>query len=88
VRRRLRVRRSDGPGYGQDVKLASEFVAGVLVGAGLGWGARPRGRYVAMGSDRSPAARLLRRPVLNVVRASGRMMAEAKGGDREGGGSR
>ena len=27
-----------GTGYGQAVKLASEFIAGILVGAGLGWG--------------------------------------------------
>ena len=25
-------------GYGQAMKLSSEFIAGVLVGAGLGWG--------------------------------------------------
>jgi ATP synthase protein I len=30
--------RPQGSGYGQAVKLASEFIAGILVGAGLGWG--------------------------------------------------
>lgn len=33
-----RPTRSDRSDYGQAFKLASEFVAGVLVGAALGWG--------------------------------------------------
>lgn len=33
-----RPSRSDGSQYGYAFRLASEFVAGILVGAGLGWG--------------------------------------------------
>ena len=84
--------RNDGAGYGQAVKLASEFVAGVLVGAALGWGLD----RVAGTSPWGLIGLLLLgflllgfcAGVLNVVRASGRMTAEAKGGDGEGGGSR
>ena len=32
------ARSSDRSGYALALKLASEFVAGILVGAGLGWG--------------------------------------------------
>jgi ATP synthase protein I len=35
---RARTRGTDQSGMGQAVKLSSEFVAGVVVGAGLGWG--------------------------------------------------
>jgi ATP synthase protein I len=40
ARRTTEAVRSAGQpsGFGQAVKIASEFVAGVIVGAGLGWG--------------------------------------------------
>lgn len=31
-------RRGRSPGFAQAIKVASEFVAGVVVGAGIGWG--------------------------------------------------
>lgn len=58
--------------YGQALKLASEFVAGVLVGAALGWGldrlagTSPWGLIVLLLLGFCAG-------VLNVVRAAGRM---------------
>ena len=79
--------RSEGAGYGQAVKLASEFVAGVLVGAALGWGLD----RVAGTSPWGLIGLLLLgfcAGVLNVVRAAGRMTAaDGKGSGGEGGGS-
>ena len=79
--------RGDGAGYGQAVKLASEFVAGILVGAALGWGldrlagTSPWGLigFLLLGFCAG---------VLNVVRASGRMTEEVKNSDGKGSGSR
>jgi ATP synthase protein I len=77
--------RKDGAGYGQAVKLASEFVAGILVGAGLGWGLD----RVAGTSPWGLIGLLLLgfcAGVLNVVRATGRMTAaDAKRSDGDGG---
>jgi len=73
--------RKDGAGYGQAMKLASEFVAGILVGVALGWGLdrvagiSPWGLigFLLLGFCAG---------VLNVVRASGRMTAaDAKKND-------
>jgi len=66
----------DGSGYGQAMKLSSEFIAGVLVGAALGWGidrlagTSPWGLigFLLLGFCAG---------VLNVVRASGRMTANS-----------
>jgi ATP synthase protein I len=76
--------RKDG-GYAQAVKLASEFVAGVLVGAALGWG-------IDRVAGTSPWGLIIFlllgfcAGVLNVVRAAGRMSAAgAKESDGEGG---
>jgi ATP synthase protein I len=79
--------RRDGAGYAQGVKLASEFVAGVLVGAALGWGldrvagTSPWGLigFLLLGFGAG---------VLNVVRAAGRITtADAKESDRKADGS-
>jgi ATP synthase protein I len=75
--------RSEGPGYGQAVKLASEFVAGILVGVGIGWGldrlagTSPWGLigFLLLGFCAG---------VLNVVRAAGGMTAGAKKSDGSG----
>lgn len=61
-----------GSGYAQATKLASEFIAGVLVGAALGWGLDK----VAGTSPWGLIGFLLLgfcAGVLNVVRTSGRM---------------
>jgi ATP synthase protein I len=67
---------SGSSGYGQAFKLASEFVAGVLVGAALGWGldrlagTSPWGLIVLLLLGFCAG-------VLNVVRAAGRMSGPA-----------
>ena len=78
--------RKDGAGYGQAVKLASEFVAGILVGAALGWGLD----RVAGTSPWGLIGFLLLgfcAGVLNVVRAAGRMTAAGQAKRRRDGGS-
>lgn len=74
--------RRAGTDYAQAFKLASEFVAGVLVGAGLGWGfdrlagTSPWGLIVLLLLGFAAG-------VLNVVRGAGRMSSSgaADGGD-------
>jgi ATP synthase protein I len=77
--------RSTGAGYAQAMRLATEFVAGILVGAALGWGLD----RVAGTSPWGLIGFLLLgfcAGVLNVTRAAGRMTAaDAKGRDGEGG---
>jgi ATP synthase protein I len=75
-----RPKKSDSTGYGLAMRLASEFVAGVLVGAALGWGLD----RVAGTSPWGLIGLLLLgfcAGVVNVVRASGRMAAQAGGSD-------
>ena len=76
--------RRDG-GYAQGVKLASEFVAVVLVGAALGWG-------IDRVAGTSPWGLIIFlllgfcAGVVNVVRSAGRMSAAgAKGSDDKDG---
>jgi ATP synthase protein I len=67
--------RPSGANYAQGFRLASEFVAGVLVGAALGWGID----YLAGTSPWGMIGFLLlgfAAGVLNVVRAAGRMSAD------------
>jgi ATP synthase protein I len=72
-------RRSDSTNYGAAFRMASEFVAGVLVGAALGWGVdrlfgtSPWGLigFLLLGFAAG---------VLNVVRASGNLSAGGKSG--------
>jgi ATP synthase protein I len=74
-----RIARRTGPDYGQAFRLASEFVAGVLVGAALGWGLDK----VAGTSPWGLIALLLLgfcAGVFNVVRAANRMSAPADKG--------
>ena len=67
--------RSGGSGYGQAMKLSSEFIGGIAVGAGLGWvidrwaGTSPWGLIVFLLLGFGAG-------VLNVLRASG-SVAEA-----------
>ena len=71
-----RPQRSDGAGMAMAFRLASEFVAGILVGAALGWGLD----YVAGTSPWGLIVLLLlgfAAGVLNVVRAAGRMTSTA-----------
>ena len=71
-----RPQRSDGAGMAMAFRLASEFVAGILVGAALGWGLD----YVAGTSPWGLIVLLLlgfAAGVLNVVRAAGRMTSPA-----------
>lgn len=71
-----RPRKSDGASYGLAFRLASEFVAGVLVGAALGWGLD----HVAGTSPWGLIGFLLLgfcAGVVNVVRASGGMASSA-----------
>jgi ATP synthase protein I len=71
-----RTSRSGGTDYGQAFRLASEFVAGVLVGAALGWGLDK----VAGTSPWGLIGLLLLgfcAGVLNVVRAANRMSSAA-----------
>jgi len=59
-----------GAGYGQAMKLSSEFIAGIVVGAGLGWGLD----YVAGTSPWGLIILLLLgfcAGVLNVLRSAG-----------------
>jgi ATP synthase protein I len=78
--------RKDGAGYAQAVKLASEFVAGILVGAGLGWGLDRLAGTSPWGLIGLLLLGFLA-GVLNVVRAAGRMTAaDAKGSDGANGG--
>ena len=81
------ARRPSGPseatatGYAQAFRLASEFVAGVLVGAALGWGLD----RVAGTSPWGLIGFLLLgfcAGVLNVVRAAGRMTGAGECGRR------
>lgn len=65
----------DTPGWGQALRLSSEFIAGVLVGAGLGWivdrlaGTTPWGLIVFLLLGFAAG-------VLNVLRSAG-MVADA-----------
>jgi ATP synthase protein I len=71
-----RPEKTDGAGIAMAFRLASEFVAGVLVGAALGWGLD----YVAGTSPWGLIVLLLLgfcAGVLNVIRVSGRMSAAA-----------
>jgi ATP synthase protein I len=67
--------KQDKPGFGQALKLSSEFIAGVVVGAGLGWlidqaaGTSPWGLIVFLLLGFGAG-------VLNVMRSAG-MVAEA-----------
>jgi ATP synthase protein I len=73
-------------GYAQAVKFASEFVAGVLVGAAIGWGLD----RVAGTSPFGLIGFLLLgfcAGVVNVVRAAGGMMAGGDPGDGASGSS-
>ena len=69
------ARQSSVTGYGQALKLSSEFIAGVLVGAGLGWlidqlaGTSPWGLIVFLLLGFGAG-------VMNVMRSAG-VMAEA-----------
>lgn len=78
-----RPKRGDGAGYGQAFRLSSEFIAGVLVGAVLGWGldrlagTSPWGLMVFLLLGFGAG-------VLNVVRASGRMTASGPGSEGPG----
>jgi len=74
-----RPERSNATGYAQALRLSSEFVAGVIAGAALGWGID----YVAGTSPWGLIVFLLLgfcAGVLNVVRSAGRMTGAAGGG--------
>jgi ATP synthase protein I len=78
-----RPQRANSAGFAQAFKLASEFVAGVLVGAALGWGLD----RVAGTSPWGLIGLLLlgfAAGVLNVVRAAGRMTSPASQSDGGG----
>lgn len=78
-----RPSRSDGGQYGYAFKLASEFVAGILVGAGLGWGLD----RLAGTSPWGLIGLLLLgfvAGVANVVRAAGRVPTSASRADGGG----
>jgi ATP synthase protein I len=76
-----------GQGYGQAVKLASEFIAGILVGAGLGWGldrlagTSPWGLIVLVLLGFGAG-------VLNVVRAAAPVSGSGGSGEDSGTGGR
>ena len=78
--------KADNAGYGQALKLSSEFIAGVVVGAGLGWiidrwlGTSPWGLIVFLLLGFGAG-------VLNVMRSAG-VVAEAgiRTEPRDGGG--
>jgi len=81
-----RASRSRGTDYGQAFRLASEFVAGVLVDAALGWGLDK----VAGTSPWGLIGLLLLgfcAGVFNVVRAADNMSARAAKDSRSGGGA-
>ncbi|QDG79088.1 AtpZ/AtpI family protein [Labrenzia sp. PHM005] len=67
-----RVKKSDSSGYGQAMKLSSEFISGIVVGGGLGWfvdqwlGTTPFGLIVFLLIGFAAG-------VLNVMRAAGRI---------------
>jgi ATP synthase protein I len=76
--------RSNATGYAQALRLASEFVAGVIVGAALGWGID----RVAGTSPWGLIGFLLLgfcAGVLNVVRTAGRMTGAGDAGGGSGG---
>jgi len=78
-----RPARADGASYALAFRLASEFVAGVLVGAALGWGLD----YLAGTSPWGLIGLLLLgfcAGLLNVVRAAGRMSSGAGGSGADG----
>jgi len=78
--------RRGGTDYGQAFRLASEFVAGVLVGAALGWGLDK----VAGTSPWGLIGLLLLgfcAGVFNVVRAANNMSARAAKDSKSGGGT-
>ena len=74
-------------GYGEAMKLSSEFVAGVAVGAGLGWmidrfaGTSPWGLVVFLLLGFAAG-------VLNVLRSVGRIAEVDRGQNRGSGGRR
>jgi ATP synthase protein I len=86
----LATRRPDRPegkddakaatGYGQALKLSSEFIAGVVVGVGLGWiidrlaGTAPLGLIVGLLLGFGAG-------VLNVLRSAGRVAQFGQGGE-------
>jgi ATP synthase protein I len=81
-----RPKGGDGTGYGQAFRLSSEFIAGVVIGAVLGWGldrlagTSPWGLIVFLLLGFCAG-------VLNVVRASGGMTSPGpKGSDGGNGG--
>lgn len=73
---RKKARTSDAQGFAQAMRLSTEFVAGVLVGGGLGW-------FVDQGLGTSPWGLIVLlllgfvAGVLNVLRSAG-LMAEHK----------
>jgi ATP synthase protein I len=80
-----RPARAAGANYAQGFRLASEFVAGILVGAAIGWGID----YFAGTSPWGMIGFLLlgfAAGVLNVVRAAGQMSSTQSSGpdDRTG----
>ena len=75
-----RLPKSDSASYALALRLASEFVAGVLVGAALGWGLD----YAAGTSPWGLIGLLLLgfcAGVVNVVRVTGRMSASTGAAD-------
>ena len=79
-----RPERSNATGYAQALRLSTEFVAGVLVGAALGWGidtvagTSPWGLIVFLLLGFCAG-------VLNVLRTSGRMTGAGGAGDGSSG---
>ncbi|WP_420411914.1 AtpZ/AtpI family protein [Roseibium sp.] len=67
-----KAKKSDSSGYGQAMKLSSEFISGIVVGGGLGWfvdqwlGTTPFGLIVFLLIGFAAG-------VLNVMRAAGRI---------------
>jgi ATP synthase protein I len=79
---RIDAKAGSSAGYGQAVKLSSEFIAGVVVGAGIGWiidrfaGTSPWGLIVFLLLGFGAG-------VLNVMRSAG-VVAEFGQGDKSG----
>ncbi|MEM9632289.1 MAG: AtpZ/AtpI family protein [Pseudomonadota bacterium] len=82
--------KSDAPGYAQAMKLSSEFIAGIVVGGGLGWlcdnwlGTSPFGLIVFLLVGFAAG-------VLNVLRAAGEVAhpeARIKRDDKQDDGSK
>ena len=75
-------KQSGATGYGQALKLGSEFVAGVLVGVALGWGldsvagTSPWGLIVFLMVGFAAG-------VLNVIRSSGSMNMSGESSDED-----